>query len=695
MHEAYEKHNGQHGVRISYLLNETYPRMHPDSVQLMSYDAYQKRGVRYEDFRLKEGKGKGSEALVRWKALRDDEQDILLQKFGNPIVVANPLEQHYTPDADARRFYTSFKFDDDTSLKPHQIERYTVNASVLMALKKEAEHRLIDRESRGGSAKRMWKGLIDDVEHFNNYLKANYNTFHTLPHSNKLKKRYTEFLKSSYASLIHGNNKNNNAAQVTPLMIQLWMSIYAGQTGLKPNHTEVYRRYLGFMAGRLDIINQTTGELYDPTHPDFREVSETTVFNYQNLWENEVGAHLKRSGNAQVFRGKYVPYHKLFQPRFAGSMISIDDRQPPFEYAHGRRIWFYNGIDLASEFFVAWVYGESKEGIIAEFYRQLVRNFEEWGLKMPYELEAEKSLNSSYTNTFLQPGAMFQAVRIEANNARGKRIERYYETLRYEIEKGRPGWLARPFALDEANQKGSEPVPMVPKDQLILECLQDIEDWNNSLHSNQQLYPGMTRYQVFIQNQHPDLVSTNWAAILPHLGYKTETSMKAGRITLRGKHRVVGFDGEVATGDTLINVMKQIEGEKVTVYWLDDNEGEILKALVYGSDGRMVCELLGDLAYNRSSLERTAGDIRNRELTSAYTNTVLSYIKRTAKAIEPVLLIEKKEEQDNKFKFTIPGLRKYNPSEEPAKILPPLPEDEYELVPTQQNTYRKPLRDRF
>lgn len=65
----------------------------------------------------------------------------------------------------------------------------------------------------------------------------------------------------------------------------------------------------------------------------------------------------------------------------------------------------------------------------------MLRNYTEWGLNIPYELEAESSLNSSFTNTFLQNGYMFENVRIESNNARGKRIERYYKSLRYDVEK--------------------------------------------------------------------------------------------------------------------------------------------------------------------------------------------------------------------------------------------------------------------
>ena len=86
-------------------------------------------------------------------------------------------------------------------------------------------------------------------------------------------------------------------------------------------------------------------------------------------------------------------------------------------------MWFYLGIDLGSEAITTWVYGTSKEGIILDFYRQMVRNYAEWGLPLPDEIECESNLNAAYREGFLKSGNMFQNVRIEANSARSKRCE--------------------------------------------------------------------------------------------------------------------------------------------------------------------------------------------------------------------------------------------------------------------------------
>ncbi len=152
---------------------------------------------------------------------------------------------------------------------------------------------------------------------------------------------------------------------------------------------------------------------------------------------------------------------------------------------NGKSIWFYNAYDIASECFTCWVYGQSKESIILDFYRQLIRNYAEWRLNMPAELECEMSLNSSFKNTFLSEGLLFKHVKMEANNARGKYIERFFGELRYQYEKDKKGWLARPHSLRETNQakKPIEQTPVLSFNEIITNSLRDIEEWNNRPHS--------------------------------------------------------------------------------------------------------------------------------------------------------------------------------------------------------------------
>lgn len=177
----------------------------------------------------------------------------------------------------------------------------------------------------------------------------------------------------------------------------------------KPDMAEVFRQYDAFLAGYVEIVNVETGEVFDPK--EYGKISQRTVSGFLSSWESGVATSRKRTGNRQIRLGMYVPFETLEHPQWAGSIISVDDRQPPFFYAEGKRVWFYCGVDLGSEAITAWVYGKDKEGIISEFYRQMVRNYSRWGMPLPYEVECESNLNSGFSDTFLKAGAMFKTVR--------------------------------------------------------------------------------------------------------------------------------------------------------------------------------------------------------------------------------------------------------------------------------------------
>jgi hypothetical protein len=358
-------------------------------------------------------------------------------------------------------------------------------------------------------------------------------------------------------------------------------------------------------------------------------------------------------------------------------------------------MWFYNGIDLGSEAFTCWVYGKTKEGIILDFYRQLVRNYAQWGMNMPAEIEAELSLNASFRDTFLQEGNMFQYVRIEPNKARAKRIERYYGNLRYEYEKDREGWLARPHALSEANQAGPKEAPLVPYDKLVAGCLGDIERWNNTRHSKIE---NMSRWEVFLAMQNPNVRPTNYRGIIPHLGYKTETSCRTGIIRLDSREFLLGNNGVIAVGSQLVQLMDAAEGHRLNVRWLDGNDGEVLKAYVYIGD-TFVCEAVRKPEYHRARIERTAECEANLELMSSYTATITGYARTRMSEIDRVTVIDNRPKVLNN-KFQIAGMTRYEASETPVETLPTGYEDENDMVLVGTETpvetsFKRSLKDRY
>lgn len=618
--------------------------------------------------------GNGRPMLVSFDSLPGHIKEAL----GDPRKVGHILEKFYRISSDTITFFSTYQFEDGTYLDAEYQERYIINASMLQAILQLRPKRIAMWQSMGRTSMRgLTKTLWEDAISFQQTLKVKHKVQHTLPESEKrFKETLNDFEKEGYESLISGKHRNNNSRKVTDTVLALLESMF-GKDKTKPTATTVHRRYESFLKGHLHIVNDDTGEIYDPK--EYRELSVITVTNYLANWSSKIGTYALRSGNRQVYMQNFKPHHSLDKPKFAGSIISIDDRQPPFKALNGKRMWFYMGIDLGSEAFTCWVYGETKEGIIIEFYRQLVRNYTEWDLNLPAELEAEMSLNASFTNTFLREGAMFQYVRIEANNARGKRIERYFGSLRYENEKDKLGWIPRPFALSESNQAGPDPVPMIPREQIIENSLKEIEKWNNQPHS---VHTHLSRWEVFVQMQHPDLKPINYAYILPHIGYRTKTSCRVGIIRLNGSEYLLASNGKLSLGENLINSMKQVEGREVDVYWLDNNEGEIIKALVFLRDQtQLICEVIAKPTYNRAKIEQTDDDRLSREQMSSYVATIEAFGRKQKKQIEGVTVIDNSPEP--KKTFIMPGLK------QPAKlnehsaveILPETTEEDILLIP--------------
>ncbi len=574
--------------------------------------------------------------------------------IGDPRKVDSILERYYKIDPDAVTFYTTVKVGVKGTLETEKQEEYIINASVLQAAIKLKKARELERVSKGITIRGLMATISSDVNGFNKVLRAKYGIEHTLQSSaRKFEETYNEFVKNGYGTLLSKKYNNRNAVKNTDEIKALLESMFVSQKH-KPTPTEVSRQYEGFLNGYVEIINNETGEVYNPK--DFKKLSKRCITSFLASWGSKVVTYSKRGGDRQKHLEQFIPYYDMKQPEYAGSMVSVDDRQPPFEYAPNERVWFYNAVDLGSECLTTWVYGVHKKGVMADFYRQMVRNYAEWGLPLPAELECESNLNSALKDTLLRDGVMFQHVHIEANNPRGKRCERYWRGFRYEKEKKKEGWQARPFAKSEPNQVSSHKVPLIPYEKIVEGCLLDIQEHNNSPHSNTKKYPGKSRWEVFLENQHPSLKPINYKSFLRYLGYKTETSCNAGTIRLQAGKYWLGDDGEIYTGQRLIELLKVVDGKELDVYWIDGNDGQVLKALVYlrGSD-RCVCEAIVKPVCVRATIEKTADGKSAEEITARYIATVNGYVSGRKKAIDKVTVIDNRTAVINN-KFKIRGL---------------------------------------
>lgn len=219
MDNPYQTHKGRTGIKLCYLVKpgKRGPLPHPDGLPIIGYEAYLSRARRIEGFRLREGRGPGNDALVDLKYLDANEQNALMKKLGKPYTAKNPLEYIYQYDNDIYAWFDSYRFADDTALKPEQVEQYTVNACVLKATIKLRQNRESSLAMRNSSMRGLWSSITKDVAHFKTILKAQGKPTHTLPTSqDKLKAKLIAFIsEQGNHTLIDGRNKNQSAVKVS------------------------------------------------------------------------------------------------------------------------------------------------------------------------------------------------------------------------------------------------------------------------------------------------------------------------------------------------------------------------------------------------------------------------------------------------------------------------------------------------
>jgi hypothetical protein len=630
------EYNNMMVVTREELVPAYYPTLHALQVKL-SRDEKKPYGIK----RAQRGGGAGCELLINYDTL----PLIIREALGDPRRVDSCLERFYSTDAAAVAYFSGVKRG-GVGLDATTQNECAVNAQVLNALIALRDERKRERVRRGQPVnKGLWQSLCDDAIGFNTILRIKHDEEHNLPtNERRLKEKIEDYEKLGYECLITSKFGNKNASKRTDEIAGLLESMFKNKD-IKPSATDVARQYDAFIGGYVELINTETGEQYNPK--EFKKLSNRTITSFLAGWQSSIATRLGRGGNRQKYMSEYEAFVSLKHPEYAGSIISIDDRNPPFWYEKGKRIWFYNAIDLGSEAFTCWVWGKTKEGIILDFYRELVRNYTEWGFNLPAELECESSLNSSFKNTFLKPGNMFSYVRIEANKARAKRIERYYGNLRYDIERAHPGWLGRPNAIREANEKRSDEV-IIPYNQLVKQCLGDIQIWNNMPHS---IYKDKTRWEVFCEKQNPNLSPTNWKGILPYLGDKASRTCRAANIKIGNTYYLLGDEGKICTGDDLIAILTKVEQKQLDIRYLTGHNGQMLKALAYIND-KYVCELIEKPLVSRAQIEQTDQDRANMEIVSAYNNTITGYARKRKNNIEPVIVIDNREVTlNNKFQI--------------------------------------------
>ena len=493
-------------------------------------------------------------------------------------------------------------------LRPGKIREYVTNASVLNCCIKLYNRAATAQKIFGG--KYNWEEMAQAIE----ALRGEYG--HTLPASTlRFRKKVNEYKSQGYACLISGKFGNQNKRKVdykTKLLI-CGLAILPN----KPFGSNIHEMYISFVCGELDVYDPKTGELFNPDdftdkNGDPKELSESTIRNILN--DPAVKLLIEKSLSSwSTFMHEQMPYMHRHSGRFSLSQITMDDVDLTRKLKDTKqRVHAYYAYDVVSQCVIGASYARKKdERLVVDCFRDMFRLIARHGWGIPAGIEVENHLMSQYKEGFLKAEEVFQFVRFcaplnsqekyaEPLNGAKKRsvIHKNHEGIGRFYGKGK--WRQEYKKISDETNELYEDKEYFSWEQLVADDRKDNEEWNNTLHPNQKMYPGMTRWEVLEANINPNLLPYDARTLAYHIGERVETSIRRNSTV-----RVAHDDWWLSS----TSVLERLEPNnyKVTACYLPDDDGAPQEVFIYQG-----CKYIDTVekvkTYSRVMAEQTEED---------------------------------------------------------------------------------------
>jgi hypothetical protein len=511
-------------------------------------------------------------------------------------------------DEEAARFFMNYRLSDGSELKPERRSEY-INAACILNAENVYLQRHMAARSKSGRGSLPKKVLAEKLAAALPGL-CEKGWAHKLPENpRKLMEKLKRYNSEGYASLVKKTSETAKtvAIVVTPVIERMLLSIYVMKN--KPFVEWVCDIYQQFLAGQIEMYDKTTGELFN--REDFYKdgepitLSKSTVWNWINKPKNRRLVDSLRN-DMKYNRRVHDPYERRKSPDYSLSKISLDDRDLTRKTTDGETVHAYYAYDVASGCCVAAAYSLNKKmplvwECLGELYRYLTSN----NLGNPLECEVEHHLTGNITDILNE---LFPYVRLcNPANSQEKRAEHGNKYKKYHAEKrlGQP--TGRFYSKHEAylmpQTMGKDNVILekkVPYAKLIEEDREAIAMHNNEAHPDTKKYSGMTRMDVLLQMQNPNLPAIDNKTWIKHVGKTTKTTVR------NTKYCRVQYADYCLPAPEVIDRLKPGNYE-CDAYYLAKDDGTIDSIYLY-QGGRFIAECKKVVPYQESAAERTEAD---------------------------------------------------------------------------------------
>ena len=583
---------------------------------IMSEEAY-KSAKRRGNIKTHGRGGNGNTAYIEFKSLSPAYQDKVYAKYGTDLhehIARQPIRAMVTNDYTAANFYAMCLKNGGGHLPLESQQLYTRQAEWLNMLNKVLSDKKTLKETLNISIEKFWQHVIalHQLDDLNPKLPTTADT---------LRKLLVKYNTQGYKALVSKKFGNQNTRKVTPKIEQLILSLYSQKHN--PTLVDVCRMYRDFIHNGMKVVDLETGEVFNPQEFYVKGepyvLGESTVDFYLKKPTAQIAINKSRLNNLQ-FRTIYRPFVQRLSAVYAFSKLTMDDRDLPFKDMTGNRpAKTYQIADVASGCIIGKAFSTEKNvELLREAFRDMFQLILCNGWGMPFEIEMErhltaqmmgKEIDGEFEEDILTAGNLFKHVRVcLGGNAPEKRMEHIFRQKKYTFDNKRPGFQGRFYARNIANRLNTDKDNVrYLYEQIIQNELDDINSWNNSLHPNQELYPGMTRWDVLENCQNPNTVKFSSETIMPYVGYKArETSIRRGYVqVMNGSYRLPN-----------INILRTLNNWKFEAYYIPGEMG-IEKVYLYQGK-KFITEATKVVPFQEAQAEMTDADRLNAEKQWAY-----------------------------------------------------------------------------